>query len=182
MKNQDIRYKIHLAYLSLASSEDVFPTNVRKLTETAGIARSTFYTYFDNIEQLVSDIENEFLYQFEKLYKQQIRCSFSSQEYLDTMKQIVSFLRSNYKTFMILCGTKESNGFIMKLTNIIKLLLVKKLNYLCIKYSEVQLTFAATGFMSMAEFLDSDNSEEEIAQEYCDLFIHLFSDNTTFMF
>ena len=62
----------------------------------------------------------------------------------------------------------------MKLVNTFKLLLVKKLNYLQIKYNEVQLTFAATGFMSVIDFLDTDKTTKEIAQEYCDLFIHLF--------
>ena len=69
MKHQDIRDKIHLTYLSLVTSQDASTINVRKLAEAAGIARSTFYIYFDNIEQLVIDIENEFLYQFEKIYK-----------------------------------------------------------------------------------------------------------------
>ena len=73
MKHQDIRDKIHLTYLSLVTSQDASTINVRKLAEAAGIARSTFYIYFDNIEQLVIDIENEFLYQFEKIYKQHIR-------------------------------------------------------------------------------------------------------------
>lgn len=54
------------------------------------------------------------------------------------------------------------------------MLLVKKLNYLHIEYSEVQLTFAATGFMSVIDFLDTEKNTKEIAQEYFDLFIHLF--------
>ena len=62
----------------------------------------------------------------------------------------------------------------MKLVNTLKLLLVKKLNYLHVEYSEVQLTFAATGFMSVIDLLDTDKTTKEIAQEYCDLFIHLF--------
>ena len=76
MKHQDIRDKIHLTYLSLAASRGcpLLPSRMFvNWREAAGIARSTFYIYFDNIEQLVIDIENEFLYQFEKLYKQHIR-------------------------------------------------------------------------------------------------------------
>ena len=53
MKHQDIRDKIHLTYLSLVTSQDASTINVRKLAEAAGIARSTFYIYFDNIEQLI---------------------------------------------------------------------------------------------------------------------------------
>ena len=53
------------------------------------------------------------------------------------------------------------------------MLLVKKLNYLHIEYSEVQLTFAATGFMSVIDFW-IQKKHKEIAQEYFDLFIHLF--------
>mgnify|MGYP000273199628 CR=1 FL=1 len=52
MKHQDIRDKIHLTYLSLVTSQDASTINVRKLAEAAGIARSTFYIYFDNIEIL----------------------------------------------------------------------------------------------------------------------------------
>ena len=174
LKQQDIRDKIHLTYLSLVAAQDATTINVRKLAEAAGIARSTFYIYFDNIEQLVIDIENEFLYQFEKLYKQHIRCSFSSSEHFEAMKCIISFFKENYSTFLILCGSQGSNSFIMKLVNTFKLLLVKKLNDLQIKYNEVQLTFAATGFMSVIDFLDTDKTTKEIAQEYCDLFIHLF--------
>ena len=57
MKHQDIRDKIHLTYLSLVTSQDASTINVRKLAEAAGIARSTFYIYFDNIEQLVIDMK-----------------------------------------------------------------------------------------------------------------------------
>lgn len=174
MKHQDVRDKIHLTYLSLAASQNDSTINVRKLAEAAGIARSTFYIYFDNIEQLVIDIENEFLYQFEKLYKQYIRCPFIAPEHFEAIQQIICFLKENYQTFLILCGSQGSNSFVMKLVNTLKLLLVKKLNYLHIEYSEVQLTFAATGFMSVIDFLDTDKTTKEIAQEYCDLFIHLF--------
>ena len=174
MKHQDIRDKIHLTYLSLVASEDASTINVRKLAEAAGIARSTFYIYLDNIEQLVIDIENEFLYQFEKLYKQHIRCPFTAPEHFEAIEQIICFLKENYHTFLILCGSQGSNSFVMKLVNTLKLLLVKKLNYLHVEYSEVQLTFAATGFMSVIDFLDTDKTTKEIAQEYCDLFIHLF--------
>ncbi|MFR5069895.1 MAG: hypothetical protein ACLTE2_08955 [Eubacteriales bacterium] len=75
---------------------------------------------------------------------------------------------------MILCGSQGSNSFVIKLVNTLKVLLVKKLNYLHIEYSEVQLTFAATGFMSVIDFLDTEKNTKEIAQEYFDLFIHLF--------
>ena len=174
MKHQDIRDKIHLTYLSLVTSQDASTINVSKLAEAAGIARITFYIYFDNIEQLVIDIENEFLYQFEKIYKQHIRCPLTVPEHFEVIQKMIFFLKENYHTFLILCGSQGSNSFVIKLVNTLKVLLVKKLNYLHIEYSEVQLTFAATGFMSVIDFLDTEKNTKEIAQEYFDLFIHLF--------
>ena len=98
MKHQDIRDKIHLTYLSLVTSQDASTINVRKLAEAAGIARSTFYIYFDNIEQLVIDIENEFLYQFEKIYKQHIRCPLTAPEHFEVIQKMICFLKENYHT------------------------------------------------------------------------------------
>ena len=58
MKQNESKQKIFQAYLTLAKEPDT-PINVRKITQLAGIARSTFYSHYDNIDQLVVDLEND---------------------------------------------------------------------------------------------------------------------------
>ena len=115
MKHQDIRDKIHLTYLSLVTSQDASTINVRKLAEAAGIARSTFYIYFDNIEQLVIDIENEFLYQFEKIYKQHIRCPLTAPEHFEVIQKMICFLKRKLSYFFDIMWLSGQQQFCYKI-------------------------------------------------------------------
>lgn len=50
--------QIHDAFFSLCDTLPVEQITIQKICETAGIARNTFYSYYDNMDDLRCDLEN----------------------------------------------------------------------------------------------------------------------------
>ena len=141
MKQNESKQKIFQAYLTLAKEPDT-PINVRKITQLAGIARSTFYSHYDNIDQLVVDLENDFLYEMEEIFTQHPVRQLEA-----TLSLLAGVLQARYDTLQVLLTSKEGNVFLHKLNHTLKTLFAHFLTTQKIAFSNIQLTFAVTGLL-----------------------------------
>ena len=172
MKQNEIKQKIFQAYLTLAKEPDA-PINVRKITELAGIARSTFYSHYDNIDQLIIDLENDFLYDIEEIFTQHPVRQLES-----TLSLLARGLQSRYDTLQVLLTSKEGNIFLLKLNHTLKTLLAQFLTAQKIPFSNIQLTFAVTGLLSITDFLEDSSNPPRLqhtVEEYTQILQHIFS-------
>ncbi len=57
---------IHTAFKSLVQEKDMANISICELTERAGVTRSTFYMYYQDVSDVRDDIENEILEKLDK--------------------------------------------------------------------------------------------------------------------
>ncbi len=171
MKQNESKQKIFQAYLTLAKEPDT-PINVRKITQLAGIARSTFYSHYDNIDQLVVDLENDFLYEMEEIFTQHPVRQLEA-----TLSLLAGVLQARYDTLQVLLTSKEGNVFLHKLNHTLKTLFAHFLTTQKIAFSNIQLTFAVTGLLSITDFLEASPSQSQLqhtVEEYTQILQHIF--------
>ena len=64
MNEQDVRVikskkAIRDALFSILASKPINKITIKEISETAGINRKTFYTHYDSIEDIITEMENE---------------------------------------------------------------------------------------------------------------------------
>ena len=52
---------LHQGLVTLLNTEKINQVSIKKLTLTSNVARSTFYAYYDNIDNLLEEIEDTFI-------------------------------------------------------------------------------------------------------------------------
>ncbi len=177
MKAKEIKQKMFRAYLAL-SKESNAPIQVRKITEAAGIARSTFYSHYDNIDQLVVDMENDFLYGIEEIFKQHPLRRVQG-ELSVPLLPLAQFLSEQSDTFQALLTSEDGQMFREKLSHTLKLLFAQSFHAQSLPYQKPQLTFAVAGLLSLTEFFKDGQGGPElpaVIEEYSRLLSRIFSE------
>ena len=170
MKKQEIEQKIHQAYLELASQGKPEPLNVRRITQQAGIARSTFYTHYDNMEQLVQDLENGVLLPLQELFAAQVCCPFACEKDRQILLEIICFFRRRQEWIAVLCANPHG-AFPSRLSALVQESLEKRLAYWSLSYTSAELAFATAGLLTLPSLLRVRGPENDptLAQEYSHL-------------
>lgn len=52
---------LHQGLITLLNPKKINQVSIKELTQTSNVARSTFYAYYDNIDNLLEKIENTFI-------------------------------------------------------------------------------------------------------------------------
>ncbi len=52
---------LHQGLITLLNPKKINQVSIKELTQTSNVARSTFYAYYDNIDNLLEEIENTFI-------------------------------------------------------------------------------------------------------------------------
>lgn len=84
---------LHQGLITLLNPKKINQVSIKELTQTSNVARSTFYAYYDNIDNLLEKIENTFI------------------EKLNTLDQSIRDLATNNFTYFyeVLSYVKNSN-------------------------------------------------------------------------
>lgn len=110
---------INTAFLELMKQKEIANITITELCELADINRKTFYTYFDNISDVLASLENEIINSFHnQLLK--IRINKTHISVRDIILCIGDLLNSNAKFMHQLIQVDSLEGLEKKVKNVIK--------------------------------------------------------------
>ena len=101
-------------FLEMMDNKSCFAIKVTELIKYAKISRSTFYVYFDSVNDLVQRLEDEFI---AGLPDEKTLSSSRSQEDNTILTSIVNHMKKNMNLLRALCGPYGDPGFHIKMKN-----------------------------------------------------------------
>lgn len=130
LKSEQTKSRIMDVYLNLMSKKKWDKISVKEICSQAAITRGTFYQYFNDIYDLMEQIQEPLLEKIKKSYKQLAydREIFSTTELVEekfnysppkTLTFWFDFCKLNKKEFHVLLGPNGDSYFITKLKNIL---------------------------------------------------------------
>lgn len=146
---------------------------MRKLTEKAGIVRSTFYTYYDNLTQLEIDIQNEFNHRLRDQIEPYL---VNIQVFADPLmlQALLTHLADGYGQFQFLCRNYSNHSFLVKFSHTLKEIFSKRLDYLKIPYNEIRMDFVIYGLVSILDYLNHGKTVADLTEEYVNILNGIF--------
>lgn len=121
MKNPDTRIRytkmiLHQAMLTLLEEKPLGKITVKELCDTAELNRGTFYLHYNSPEELLNEIEEQFLEENFKLYNSY----WAEERNLKVMSQIYSSIIKNRDICRILLGDNSDSKFIDRLKSLVR--------------------------------------------------------------
>jgi AcrR family transcriptional regulator len=116
----DAQQALQKSIIELNQKSEIYNISVKDLCKHAHVARSTFYSYYDNISDLQEDIENDLIYNLLKLNNDFIDIDIVSEEDLDFFKNTGCYITRNREIFYTFLICKPNIRFINKWKDAIK--------------------------------------------------------------
>ncbi|MDE6869795.1 MAG: TetR family transcriptional regulator C-terminal domain-containing protein, partial [Clostridia bacterium] len=106
------------AYIELLEINPDKRLSITEICQRADINRSTFYMHYEDVNQLVKEIEDEILDQIP--YPELSEGSLSQKEqYIDLLKDTFEYIKINKSQFILLLSQLDSNDFKKRLISTI---------------------------------------------------------------
>ena len=102
------------AYVELLETNPDKRLSITDICKRADINRSTFYMHYEDVNQLVGEVEDEILNQIPYPEKG-IDGTAQKEQYLELLKGTFDYIRENKKTFIVLMSQLDTNDFKLKL-------------------------------------------------------------------
>lgn len=123
MKKNDHRTRvtkmlIRRAFMDLLRQKPVQSISVKALCDTAGINRGTFYAHYNDIYDLLGQIENEMLHDLETVLKPLLEMDAESFPRLRITTEIFRCLRDNADICTVTLGPYGDKSFAQRLIQI----------------------------------------------------------------
>lgn len=103
------------ALLELLEIQPLEKITVTDICEKADVNRSTFYSYYEDAGQLLTEIENDVLNQLPTSPDRP--WDDCGEEFLDTLETFFNYVRENEKILRILIIKRDSSSFSLRLVN-----------------------------------------------------------------
>lgn len=103
------------ALLELLEKKPLDKITVKDVCESADVNRSTFYSYYESIEQLLLEIEDDVLNQL-PMYPDSPE-GYSDEHFLSALEEFFDYVRENERLFRILIVQRDSSSFNNRLVN-----------------------------------------------------------------
>lgn len=145
MQKNTTAAKIHTTFFALAKETPAEQITIHSLASAAGISRSTFYSYYENLNDLVVDLENNLVNPIIEILDRHWQLPLGNPK---CSTDILIFTKEHAEEFYILRYLKNSN-LVIKLARVLKNHLHKRLRYLQIPYDEFQIFFAMSMMLNM---------------------------------
>ncbi|MBO5373056.1 MAG: TetR/AcrR family transcriptional regulator [Lachnospiraceae bacterium] len=111
---------IEKALLALLDEKEVYRISVKEICEKANVARSTFYTYYDVIDDCLLIIENRFLHNIIELTMRLEGHEKIEKIDLGFIEETLEFIQSNQKMLYLFMIKRYNARFINKWKDAIK--------------------------------------------------------------
>lgn len=100
--------------IKLWKTKPIYKISVKELTEVSNVARSTFYVYYKNINELIEDIENYHISQMMHLNEELMNTDIKSDVYLSYYQETINYVKKNKDVFYAFLIANINNRFIQK--------------------------------------------------------------------
>lgn len=152
--------RLYQVFVNLLASKPVKDITVKELSEGADINRATFYLHYNDVFDLLEQIEQEAIDRFKEMFAD-LNPSFSDYEFMSSYIKLLEFTGQNRELCKVLLGPNGDRSFFEKLVAII---VDKCLNKEL--YARYGFSFAASGCVGvMIDWINSgmDESPEMVA-------------------
>lgn len=181
--DQRIKYTKHLIYsaiLDLLEEYSIGKINVSMLCKKANINRSTFYSHYETIEQVIEEIENDTLSNLQ-MYITSSSEVYKEANFEQAMIQALEYIKNNCRLFKILLSKNVNWNFtgimIHLLNNELREITSEELRQNKDNYNYV-IQFCVHGVTSIIK-LWLDNNTKESPQKMAKLITNLLLRNVT---
>lgn len=116
----DAQLALQKSIIELNQNYEICDISVKELCKKAHVARSTFYSYYDNIMDLQEDIENNLIYNLLKLNNDFINTPIINENDLDFFKNTLDYANENKQVFYTFMIYNPNIRFIKKWKEAIK--------------------------------------------------------------
>ncbi len=106
--------KLAGAMLRLYEKKGFEEINVRELCNEAGVARTSFYNYYNNTLELLEEIEDDLLWNMRQSTKDIVTERIDSMDSLAFMQGYLGFITENKDTFLIFLKKRPNGRFLQK--------------------------------------------------------------------
>lgn len=111
---------IQNAFISLYAEKNVHRITVKELCIAAPVARTTFYTYYQNIDELLAEIEDTLVANITETCRHFMSEPCSDEHGLSFFEDTLQYIQENNETFYALMIKQPDIRFIEKWKNAIK--------------------------------------------------------------
>lgn len=125
-KITDAQNSLFRGLIKLWKKKSKYKINVKELSEISHIARSTFYVYYQNIDELIEDLENYHILKLIELNKTLMNSEVNVEEYLLYYQETIEYVEINKELFYAFLIANVNNNFIKKWKDAIKYHLLER--------------------------------------------------------
>lgn len=108
------------ALLSLLDEKDLHKISVKEICERANVARSTFYAYYDVIDDCLAVIENHFLHELIELNLERKACDKNVYADLSFSESTIRYIQANKKMLYLFLIKRYNYRFVTRWKDAIK--------------------------------------------------------------
>ena len=116
----DAQLALQKSLIELNQHHEIYNISVKELCKNSNVARSTFYSYYNNINDLQEEIENDLIYNLLKLNNDFVQNSIVSEQDLEFLGNTRDYILDNKITFYTFLITNPNIRFIKKWKKSIK--------------------------------------------------------------
>ena len=106
--------------MRLMETKDIKDISVKELSDLVDINRSTFYLHYNDIYDMLDQIENELFVEFNDILDRTIGQSFEPVSAQATLKEIFSFLDRHRDVARTIMGPHGDLTFVNRMNNLVK--------------------------------------------------------------
>ena len=138
MQKNNTTAKIQEAFYTLAREMPAEQITINRLMTEAGVSRSTFYSYYENMQDLIVDLENQIVAPIIEIFDRYWQLPLTNPR---CSEEILRYTKSNSDKIYTLRHIKSGN-LVVKFSRAIKSHLQKRLRYYQIPYDDFQIHFS----------------------------------------
>lgn len=136
---------IEEALLSLLDEKEVYKISVKELCDRANVARSTFYAYYEVIDDCLLIIENRFLHEIVEMNMELKGCEKIGSVDLSFFEETLRYIKDNQKKLYLFMIKRYNYRFVNKWKDAIKYHLYQRMpNRIGDKNKELTLEIIAS--------------------------------------
>lgn len=111
---------IEKSMITLLDNKNLYELSVREICKTANVARSTFYAYYDGIDDCVAEIENRFIKDVIEINNDLSCTEKISNIDLSFFEDTIAYIKYNQKLLYLFMIKRYNHRFVCKWKDAIK--------------------------------------------------------------
>lgn len=123
------QHAIEEALLVLLEEKELHQISVKELCARANVARSTFYAYYDVLDDCMLSIENRFLYEIARMNTELASCDKIETIDLSFFEDTIKFIKENRKMLYLFLHKRYNHRFVNRWKDAIKYHLYERIPY-----------------------------------------------------